>query len=273
MKRWILMALILLFAGLFLTSGYFLGDYFLESYRQQQEFDRLSQLMHTPQAAPERNTSPDASQEQAPEAEPVQAEEPETGDSRQMLPEFTQLYAMNDDIVGWIQIPGTRIDYPVMQNSHYTDYYLYLDFDETYSRHGCIYVREECDVAAPSDNLTIYGHRMGDGTMFNDLHKYLDEDFCRENPTILFTTLTQRRTYKILAVFTLSSSVGSDFPYHLFVDAAEAADFDDYVSTCKAYALYDTGVTASYGDKLITLSTCEYTHENGRLVVVARQVS
>ena len=267
MKRWILWIFLGIFSLLFLVSSCILGTYCFTSLRQQQASHTLAQIMHE-SAAPQETTA--SIQETAPQ--PEQTDTPEATEVPGMLPEFTALYAMNPDIVGWITIPGTRIDYPVMQTPEQPDYYLSRGFDKAYSRHGCIYVREECDVAAPSDNLTIYGHRMGDGTMFNDLHKYLDADFCRENPSIFFTTLTQRRTYEILAVFAIASDASSDFPYHLFVDAAEEVDFDAYIAQCNARALYDTGVTASYGDKLITLSTCEYTQENGRLVVVARSI-
>ena len=76
-----------------------------------------------------------------------------------------------------------------------------------------------------------------------------------------------------MAVFSIESSAAQPFQYHLFVDAAREAEFDEYVQNCLTRSHYDTGVTASYGDKLITLSTCEYTHNNGRLVVVAKRIS
>ena len=105
--------------------------------------------------------------------------------------------------------------------------------------------------------------------MFARLDNYLKKDFYEKYPSIRFDTLYERHTYTIFAVFTTTASVGRGFAYHLFEDAADEADFQDFVSTCKSLSLYETGITPVYGDKLITLSTCEYSQDNGRLVVVA----
>lgn len=278
MKRWLTNILIVIFAGVFLVSGYFLLDYFLESGKQKSEFDNLAAIMEHSSTAPDETTATLPGTNTPAESEPatpllVPVQDPETGETVEVLPEFAELYVMNNDIVGWISIDDTNINYPVMQTPDSTDYYLYKGFDKEYSRHGCIYVREVCDVFAPSDNVTIYGHRMGDGSMFNDLHKYAKKDFWENHRYITFNTLTERHTYEILSVFRIESSLDSEFLYHLFVDAADQDHFDSYIQNCHAYALYDTGVSASYGDKLITLSTCEYTRVNGRFVVVAKQVT
>ena len=125
----------------------------------------------------------------------------------------------------------------------------------------------------PSDNLTIYGHRMRDRSMFAQLDLYMDKSFWEENPYIYFDTLKEMHTYKIIAVFTTSGTAGQGFAYHQFVDAKTEEDFDSFVNSVKRLSLYDTGLTAQYGDKLISLSTCEYSINNGRLVVVAKRVA
>ena len=276
MKPWLRTTLLIIFAGVFLVSGYFLTDYFLESGKQKTAFNKLAEIMEqaTVPTLPSGET-PIVPGETLPSAEPVfvSVTDPETGETVEVLPEFAELYTMNNDIVGWMTIDGTNVNYPVMQTPDSVDFYLYKDFDKNYSRHGCIYVREECDVFAPSDNLTIYGHRMGDGTMFNDLHRYEKKSFWEEHRYITFNTLKQRQTYEIMFVFRIESSFDSPFQYHLFVDAADQEHFASYIENCRSYALYDTGVDAKYGDKLITLSTCEYTQVNGRFVVVAKQIS
>lgn len=180
---------------------------------------------------------------------------------------------MNTDLVGWIQIPDTNINYPVMQSTVVKNYYLYVNFKNEYSNHGSIYVREECDVTKPSDNVTIYGHHTSVGTMFGNLDKFVDKNFWEEHKTFTFDTLTEYHTYEIIAVFRTSANIGEGFAYHHFVDAANEAEFDEFVATCKSLAYYDTGLTAEYGDKLICLSTCEYTLNNGRLVVLAKRIS
>ena len=108
--------------------------------------------------------------------------------------------------------------------------------------------------------------------MFNNLLLYKERDYYEERRYIQFNTLTERHTYEIVAVFTTTASVGRGFAYHLFVNAATPEEFAQYVAKCKDLSLYDTGVTAQHGDKLITLSTCEYSQVNGRLVVVAKRV-
>ena len=130
-------------------------------------------------------------------------------------------------------------------------------------------------VANPSDNLVIYGHHMSNGSMFAHLEKYKDESFWSEHRTITFNTLTDKQEYEIVAVFrTVVYTDSPDaFKYYRFVDAENADEFDDYIAKCKELSFYDTGVTAEYGDKLITLSTCEYSRNNSRLVVVAKRIT
>ena len=88
-----------------------------------------------------------------------------------------------------------------------------------------------------------------------------------------FDTLMEHHTYEVIAVFTTTASKGQGFNYHHFIDADSPEEFDEYIADCKIRALYDTGVTATYGDKLITLSTCEYSQKNGRFAVVAKRIS
>ena len=136
-------------------------------------------------------------------------------------------------------------------------------------------MQEDCDVLKPSDNLVIYGHHMNNGSMFADLEKFKDEDFWRGHKTIAFHTLTEKNEYEILAVFKTVVYTDSPeaFKYYRFTDAQSPEEFDAYIEKCKGLSLYDTGVSAEYGDKLITLSTCEYSRTNGRLVVVAKKVT
>lgn len=276
MKKFLFNALLVIFIGVFLVSGYFLLDYFLESKEQNEKYDDLAQIVESVRSnTPGKSglggvTNDDGNTEIV---ELVTVTDPETGEEVSVLAEYAELYTMNNDLVGWIQVPGTDINYPVMQSSEVDDYYLYVNFYNEYSNHGCIYAREECDFQTPSDNVTIYGHNMKDGSMFAPLHKYQDKAFWEENPIIRLDTLTEHHKYRIIAVFTTTASVGEGFSYQNFIDAASEKEFDRYVSTCQSLSLYDTGETAKYGDKLITLSTCEYTHTNGRLVVVAKRVS
>lgn len=200
--------------------------------------------------------------------EPVSAAESETV----MLPEYAELYRQNSDLIGWICIEDTNINYPVMQSKDEPNFYLKHGFDKKYSDCGCPYVQENCDAQKPSDNLIIYGHHMKNGSMFSDLEKFKKKDFWEEHKTFSFNTLYEKQTYEVIAVFKTVVYTGSanEFKYFQFSDAQTPEQFDEYIAKCKEKALYDTCVSAEYGDKLITLSTCEYSNTNGRLVLVAK---
>ena len=180
---------------------------------------------------------------------------------------------MNNDLVGWITIPDTKINYPVVQSPDNPDYYLKHTFEGLSSDWGCIYAREQCDVYAPSDNVVLYGHHMKDGSMFAQLDKYKKQSFWEDHQYFTFDTLYERHTYQVIAVFKTSGTAGVGFAYHLFNDAASEEEFNEFMATVHSLQFYDTGLTAEYGDKLLTLSTCEYTQDNGRFVVVAKRVS
>lgn len=189
-----------------------------------------------------------------------------------MLPEFRALYERNSDIVGWLKIDDTRIEYPVMQNPHDAGYYLNHDFDKKENKGGLPFL-DEHSRANDSDILLIHGHHMKSGWMFKDLMKYKSESFYNEHAAFQFSTLYEKEEYEIVAVILSEVYRKSDdvFKYYQIGDIDTPAEFESYVQNIKKLALYDTGVTAKYGDKLVVLSTCEYSTENGRLAVVARK--
>ena len=197
----------------------------------------------------------------------------ETASEPEKQASYRNLYLENSDMVGWIQIEGTKIDYPVMQTPADPNYYLKHDFEKHYTDYGCPFMQADCDVLAPSDNLIIYGHNMKDGSMFADLAKYRSKDFWQALKTVWFDTELGSCAYEIFAVIhtTVQADDADAFPFYRFVNAASPEDFADYVSACKARALYDTGISAQYGDKLLTLSTCDNITDDGRLLVIANQ--
>jgi sortase B len=162
------------------------------------------------------------------------------------------------------------------------DYYLYRDFYGNEDRHGSVYVREACDVFGPSDNVTIYGHNMADGTMFANIHKFKDKTFFDSHPEIYFDTLYERHTYQVVCLFRTSGSYGVGFPYHLYDNFKDEAEFKEFINGVrgKKFAndpeydlIFDSGISVKYGDKFICLSTCEeWPITNGRLVLVAVRI-
>ena len=267
MKKLVYTLTIVLLVLVFGVSAFFVGNYILESREQAKKFDALAQLK---EEAKENAAEPQATEETGPDATYSDAD---IRDANNMLVEYGELYALNSDVVGWIRIDGTKLDYPVMQTPDNPNYYLYRDFDGKDSARGCIYAREECDINEPSDNITLYGHNMRDGSMFAAANAYVHKATWEENPLIFFDTLYEYHTYKIFAVFKTSANIGEGFTYHNMIDAQNKEDFDQFIAKCKDLSFYDTGITPQYGDKIICLSTCEYTLDNGRLVIAAVRIS
>lgn len=262
-KRWVFNTLIIVFAAVFLVSGGMLIYYFASSRRQQALYDGVAALVQPPVAE-----TPDAPEAPSPYVEVTAPD----GSTKSVLRQYEKVYLRNPDLVGWIAIDGTKVNYPVVQTPDKPDYYLKRDFDGKSSRHGCIYAREACRIDPASDNITLYGHHMRDGSMFAALMDYRDKSFFEDHRYIRFDTLQHTQVYEVMAVFLTTASAGEGFDYHMFVDAGSQDEFDDFVATSKSLSLYDTGVGAAWGDKLITLSTCEYSQANGRLVVVAKAI-
>lgn len=265
-KRIIYFLLLAVFIGVFVYCAIYIANYMSGSQQAGSAYDDLSGIRDkylNGEADPDA-TLPSGVIPTTPDGEP---------DTSKMLPEMQELYAMNSDLVGWINVPGTNIDYPVMQTPDSINYYLYRGFDKKSNSWGCIYVREACNVFTPSDNVVLYGHHMRDNTMFAQLDKYKKEKYWKENQTFTFDTLYERHTYQIIAVFKTSANLGQGFSYHTFNDATSEEEFNAFMEQVHKLQFYDTGLTAEWGDMLLTLSTCEYTLNNGRFVVVAKRIS
>ncbi len=188
-----------------------------------------------------------------------------------ILEQYCELSRQNRDLIGWIKIDGTEIDYPVMYTGD--DFYLRHSFDKTDSKSGLPFIDKRCAVKPFGTNTIIYAHNMKNGTMFSGLLNYKSSDYYAEHPIIRFDTLYEAQEYKIVAVFESEVYQKSDmvFKHYNFLNADNHAAFDEYSAGIKALSLYDTGIYPEYGDELITLMTCSYHTENGRFVVVAKK--
>lgn len=187
---------------------------------------------------------------------------------------LAELHAANNDLVGWLQIDGTLINYPVMLCEEDAEYYLYRDMEGKNSSSGVPFFGSGCDLL--SDNIIIYGHNMKNGTMFADLLRYSEEDFWRAHAEVSFDTLEGAGNYEVIAAFQEEVHGQEEtgvFRYYAYGGDLTEAEFREYAENIRRLSLYDTGKEAVYGDQLLTLSTCSYHKENGRFVVVARRCS
>jgi sortase B len=201
-----------------------------------------------------------------------------------MLPEFNSLYAGNSEIKGWITIPKTNIDYPVVQSSDNSKY-LKVGFDRQPNKDGAIFLDYRDKIKPLSQDLIIYGHNMKDGQMFNELNKYERREgndyvgFYNSSPLITFNTLYGHCTWKIFAVFVTTGD--SDYKgsiYYLNTGFSDAGSFNSFIADVRKRSFISTSVDVVPSDNLLTLSTCDYVYprtddgEYARLVVMARKV-
>lgn len=183
-----------------------------------------------------------------------------------LLPEYEALAKENPDLVGWVRIEGTRIDYPVMAVQEEPEYYLHRDFygGDSFSGtpfigNGALYPR--------SRNVIVYGHHMKNGGMFADLLKYQNKEQWERYPVICFDTLYSHQRYEIFAAFftTDGEYEAGDFRFYGFINEGEE-EYGNYIREIKERTLYETGVTPAR-ESLLLLVTCSYSEEDERFVV------
>lgn len=264
--------------GIMAVCLFLIGQSCYDSVRNQREQQELRKMVEA--ASQEQSVAMEdsgelfletdpASEEALSEQEPVAVSEEEPA----ILPQYEALYQANSDLIGWLSIEGMVIDYPVMRSED-DEFYLHHNFQGEEDKYGCLYVRNRADVDTPGTNFLIYGHNMKDGSMFGDLDLYRKKSFYEEHRIICFDTLYEERRYEIVAVFLSQVFDEQDevFKYYQFYEAETEEEFLDFYDNIKELSLYDTGVTAEYGDTFLTLSTCAYHVPDGRLAVVAKRI-
>ena len=243
------------------SIGYYV-KYYQDARKVQEQSDEFSDLKDEKYAVVLKNVEP-----------VIRKDYDETVVIPDILDEYKALYNKNKSLIGWIEIADTIIDYPVMQTVD-NEYYLKHDFNQKNDANGCIFLDTNCDVILGNDNWILYGHHMKNGKMFSSLIKYADKDYYEKHKYIRFDTIYEKGTYEVMYAFR-SRIYNQDeitFKYYQFIDANSSEEFDSYMEEMDKMSLIDTGVYATYGDKLLTLSTCDYQEENGRFVVVAKRI-
>ncbi len=186
--------------------------------------------------------------------------------------DFTDLLARNPDVVGWIAIDGTPVDFPVTQTTDNT-YYLSHDLDRQYDPEGIPFADYECD-AGQRDHLIIYGHNMGKGqtARFSSLQNYRHPDYYTRHPVIQLDTPEGSALYKIAAVYALSARPedGDYFDFNRHVEFADEADRQRYLDEVAVRSFYTAGEPPRPGERLLSLCICTYEMEDARLIVMAR---
>ena len=248
MKKIINYTLLLLLVGAILISSLLLYKELQENKKQEKTFENLTEIVQE-----------------------TQKEETKKEEKTQI--NLISLYEINQELAGWLEIENTDFSYPVMK-SNIKDHYLRKDFYKEYSSYGTPYIAENCNIT--SDNIVIYGHHIQNQKVFGFLENYKSKEFYENNKVIDFYTLengnTIKNEYEIFAVFKTVAYSEKSFKYYNFVDFSNKEEYSNYINKCKNISIYETEKTPEYKQKIITLSTCEYSNKNGRLVVMAMKI-
>lgn len=271
-KKLLSLALGCLSAAFLIASIVLAVRHYVEDKHSEDTFGELRDAAadredETPMPTPVETPSPDS------ETTPMPADTPEPTPVLVENP-YIDSFLANEDMAAWLQIPDTVIDYPVMWTPRDENYYLLRDFDGSKNRNGCLILDTDSCLDPLTTNLIIHGHNMRSGAMFGTLMEYESEEFCRDHPNIILYTKERQRNYEVIAVFRSQVYLKSEtvFKFYKFFQADTQEEFDDFYENIMKLALYDTGVTAEFGDHFLTLTTCAYHVKQGRFVVVAKEI-
>ncbi|MCI9610784.1 MAG: class B sortase [Eubacterium sp.] len=191
-----------------------------------------------------------------------------------VLKKYKELYKQNKDLAGWLSIEGTVINYPVMQTGKKNaDFYLHHDFEKKESDHGTLFVDARNDYVNRDTNLIIYGHNMRDGTMFGGLKSFMDQEYFKNHQKLVFDTIYEKAEYRIVAVCLSKVNYQDDhtFRYYNFLNASNKEEFQAFLANIQQLTVFDQKIDISYGDELLTLSTCNSYVQDGRLFLIAKK--
>lgn len=223
---------------------------------------------------PETSLSSNSAIESSEQTNSSQVESSEEPKETVLLDEYKDYYEQNNDMVGWIKVPNTRVNYPVVyREGDVTEfYYLRRNFKRVDDIYGIPFV--DGHTKFPTNNILIYGHETDNGTQFHDLNKYKSKDFWSKNKVFTYDTLYEKGEYEIFSVFQdrVYYQHENVFKFYKFYGSENEEEFMNYVKNVKAKSMYDTGITPSFGDELITLVLCDYYITDGRFVLVARKI-
>ncbi|MFM9281169.1 class B sortase [Paenibacillus jiagnxiensis] len=247
-------AIWLLWAAIFLVAACKLTAYAADYYTNRRSLAEASRIYHQEAVVPVPNSNG--------------AENNEAATAGKTRPQFQPLLAINQDIVGWLTIDGTEVDYPILQAAD-NEFYLTRNYKKEQTRAGSIFLDFRNRIDGADRNTVIYGHRMKDNSMFGSLKKYLDKKYFDAHPVIYYDTLYGSYDLEIFSVYRTTAEVN-----YIRTSFNSERDYAEFIEQSKGRSEYETGVQVSTDNRIVTLSTCDYAldAEEGRLVVQARLV-
>lgn len=255
MKKPIMIVLIVIFAAVFLFSTWQIVDILTQYRKGEQAYESLEHYISVPETAP-RETSP---LQDAPEI-PTMETQPEEADSPFPKVDFEALKAINEDVVGWIYIPDTRVNYPIVQGED-NDQYLYHLLTGEYNSSGSIFLDAEVSSDFSKQNSPIYGHNMKNKTMFADIVEYKKQEFFDAHPTAML--MTPEKNYFVH----LFSGYVTDSWGNAWINEFTDAEFETWLSEVREKSRFTSEVVPTVQDRVLTFSTCAYDTHDARFIV------
>lgn len=252
MKKKIINIIYIISIIVFTVSCFYIVRYFINVGKTKSDIEEIRKVMDNNENVVENIT---VSEEQTQSINPK-------------IEQLKKVQEQNNEIVAWIKIDGTEINYPVLQTNN-NEYYLKRDYKKEYNPNGSIFLDYRYNFERPSDNFLIYGHNNNNGLMFDDLLEYEDKGYYESHPEINLTTTNEDAIYRIIAVFKGQAYQENEFLYYNYIDFENDEEFYDYIENCRKKSLYNINANIDHREKMLTLSTCEYSKKDGRLAIVA----
>lgn len=272
MKEKIKKFLTILFLSIFIISIAYIIGYSYTSYSDKKDMEELQKIMNFQEF---KNLEPtqvitENKEEKSKNTLNVNTDNELVQIKNENL-NLKEVKKVNEDIVAWVKIDGTKINYPVLQAKD-NDYYLYKNYKKEYSRNGSIFLDYRYDFSKGNQVLLLYGHNNNDDMMFNELLRYENKEFYENHKNIKLVTENEISSYRIVSVFkseVYNKENTNVFKYYNYIDLSNEDIFNNYVQNIENKSIYKIDETINYGDEILVLSTCEYSKPNGRFVVVA----
>lgn len=286
-KRLILNVILAVSILSFLACILLLAQYYYAGYRYRQQQNQITDMIHgsivsNPITLDGCSSSLGSEEKEFPQAVTTEAMELLDQPENQLEPipslwqeQYQTLVSANPDCVGYLEIPGTAIQFPIMLTPTEPEKYLYRDFYGKSEKRGTPFL-DQATVLSKSQNYIIYGHNMKDGSVFGALPSYLDKNFCEEHRFIYFNAGLSEGVYEVIAVCKTEvlAKVSEEFKYYQYGGSLSQVDFEAYIQNVRKMSVYSFEMDIEWGDELLTLSTCYHrkSGDDGRLIVVAKRI-
>lgn len=286
-KRWTLNVILIISVVSLSACVLLLAQYYYAGYRYRKKQKQIADMIHgsivsNPIEADVSSSALKTEKKEFPQAVTTEAvgmsEQPET----QLEPtpslwqeQYQTLVSANPDCAGFLEIPGTEIQFPIMFTLTEPEKYLYRDFYGKSEKRGTPFL-DTATVLGESQNYIIYGHNMKDGSVFGTLPSFLDKNFCETHRLIYFNTAVSEGVYEVVAVCKTEvlARVSEEFKYYQYGGPLSQADFETYAESIRDMATLLFDYDVKWEDELLTLSTCYHRRsgDDGRLIVVAKRI-